>query len=182
MVELQPLFEAGQLLGLGIVREDPRMDDRVVRAPAGKDEGAPPGGGETVYESPTALELPVLEAGPQGPVDPEATTRFESAPAPVATRAVLEVTATDGSRFRVELAEGRHDIGRTRECAVWIDDRTLTRRHAVLTVTGDTVTIEDEGSLNGTFMDGVRLTAPVRLRVGDVVMFGDQVTAKLVDA
>ena len=150
-------------------------------APAGKDEGAPPGGVATVYEAPTALELPPLEAGPQGPVDPEAPTVVQSAPVPVAARAVLEVTATDGSRFRVELAEGRHYIGRARECAVWIDEGTLTLRHAVLTVAGDTVTIEDEGSLNGTFMDGVRLTEPVRLRVGDLVTLAAQVTARLVD-
>ena len=114
-------------------------------------------------------------------MDPEAPTLVQSAPAPVAARVVLEVTATDGSRFRVELAEGRHYIGRARECAVWIDEGKLTRRHAVLTVAGDTVTIEDEGSLNGTFMGGVRLTEPVRLRVGDLVTLGDQVTARLVD-
>ena len=153
----------------------------LIDAPAAKEEGAISGDGKTVYESTSALELPPLEAGPQGPVDPEAPTVVPSAPAPGAACVVLEVTATDGSRFRVELAEGRHYIGRARECAVWIDEGTLTRRHAVLTVAGDTVTIEDEGSLNGTFMDGVRLTEPVRLRVGDLVTLGDQVTARLVD-
>ena len=173
----------------------------LVDAPAATDEGEQPGGGQTVYEPPSALhvpsfeeppeagdaeasseretvleppsalELPPLEAGQQGSVDPEAAT----------ARAVLEVTLADGGRFRVELAEGRHDIGRARDCAVWIDDRTLTRRHAVLTVAGDTVTIEDQDSRNGTFVDGARLTAPVRLRVGDELTFGDQVAARLVD-
>ena len=66
------------------------------------------------------------------------------------------------------------------QCRVFIDDRTLSRRHAVLIVEGDTVTCEDESSRNGTFKDGVRLMGPVRLRVGDVLTFGDQVTARLV--
>ena len=136
---------------------------------------------KTVSESLSALKLPALTADRQGPVDPEAPTVVQSVQVPVAARVVLEVTAIDGSRFRVELAEGRHYIGRARECAVWIDEGTLTRRHAVLMVAGDTVTIEDEGSLNGTFMDGVRLTDPVRLRVGDLVTIGDQVTVRLVD-
>ncbi len=136
---------------------------------------------ETVLEPPSALELPLLEAGKQGTVDPEAATVVEAAAGKPSAPMVLEVRVADGSSFRVELGEGRHDIGRARECAVWIDDRTLTRRHALLTVAGDGVTIEDQGSRNGTFMDGERLAAPVRLRVGDVVTFGDQVTARLVE-
>ena len=124
---------------------------------------------ETVVEPPSALELPPAVAAQPGSMAPEAA------------RAVLEVTVANGSSFRVELGTGRHDIGRARDCAVWIDDRTLTRRHAVLTVAGDTVTIEDQDSRNGTFMDGARLTAPVTLRVGDIVTFGDQVSARLVD-
>ena len=150
-------------------------------APAEKGEGVASGDRKTVSESLSALKLPALTADRQGPVDPEAPTVVQSVQVPVAARVVLEVTAIDGSRFRVELAEGRHYIGRARECAVWIDEGTLTRRHAVLMVAGDTVTIEDEGSLNGTFMDGVRLTDPVRLRVGDLVTIGDQVTVRLVD-
>ena len=138
-------------------------------------------GNETMLEPPSALELPPLEAGTQGTVDPEAAAAVEAAAGVASARVVLEVRVADGSCFRVELGEGRHDIGRGRDCAVWIDDRTLTRLHAVLTVTDDTVTLEDQDSRNGTFMDGARLTAPVRLRVGDVVTFGDQVTATLVE-
>ena len=125
---------------------------------------------ETVFELPSTLEMPPLEAGNRGVTDPPATS---------AARVVLEVTAADGGRSRVELGDGRHDIGRARDCAVWIDDRTLTRRHAVLTVAGDVVTIADPGSRNGTFKDDARLTGPVTLRVGEVVTLGDQVTVRL---
>ena len=189
------------------VLEMPALTD----APAAKDEGEQPGGGQTVYEPPSALqapsfeappeaaddaavsapetvheppsalELPPLQAGEQGSVSPEAATSFQPAPGLASARAVLEVTAADGSRFRVELGEGRHDIGRARDCAVRIDDRTLSRKHAVVTVEDSVVTIEDLDSENGTFMDGKRLMAPVRLRVGDVVTLGEQVTLRLVD-
>ena len=137
--------------------------------------------GETMLEPPSALELPSLESGTPGTGNPEAATLVEAAAGVASAPMVLEVRVADGSCFRVELGEGRHAVGRARESAVWIDDRTLTRRHAVLTVTDDTVTLEDLDSRNGTFMDGERLTAPVRLRVGDVVTFGDQVTARLVE-
>ena len=159
------------------VLEMPMLSD----APASQDESEQPQGGQTVYEPPSALELPPLEAGQPGAVDPEAATVAEPSPVQASARAVLEVTVADGSSFRVELGEGRHHIGRAPEGEVWIDDRTLSRRQAVLTVAGDAVTIEDQDSRNGTFMNGSQLTAPVRLHVGDVVTFGDQVTARLVD-
>ena len=58
----------------------------------------------------------------------------------------------------------------------------LTRRHAAVTVTEDTVTLEDQDSRNGTFRSGERLTGPVSLQIGDVVTFGDQITATVMDS
>ena len=136
---------------------------------------------ETVYELPDVLAMPSLETAAPRAGNAGATKAVELSTSLQSARAVLEVTRADGSRFRVDLGVGQHDIGRARESAVWIDDQTLTRRHAQLTVAGDGVTIEDQGSRNGTLMEGERLTTPVRLRVGDVVMFGDQVTARLVE-
>lgn len=136
---------------------------------------------ETVLEPPAALEVPSLEPGQPQSVDPEPPTELQPAPGPAAAGAVLEVTLADGATVRVELAEGRHDVGRAPDCAVYIDDRTLSRCHARVTVGSDGVTIEDQDSRNGTFMDGERLTGSVGLRIGDVVTFGDQVTARLVE-
>jgi pSer/pThr/pTyr-binding forkhead associated (FHA) protein len=90
------------------------------------------------------------------------------------------VTDASGATRRVTLGAGRHEIGRAVDCAISVDDRTLTRRHAVVTVTRDRVMLEDQDSQNGTFKSGERLTGPVSLQIGDVVTFGDQVTATVV--
>ena len=47
--------------------------------------------------------------------------------------------------------------------AIWIDASGVSRRHALLIVEGDTVTIEDVGSSNGTFVHGRKLSARHRL-------------------
>jgi pSer/pThr/pTyr-binding forkhead associated (FHA) protein len=121
-------------------------------------------------EAPSALEVPSLEM----------VSGVRAKAAGHAGQVVLEVTLADGATRRVVLGEGRHEIGRSAECAVSIDDRTLTRRHAVLTVTGDGVTLEDLDSRNGTFKSGERLTGRVSIRVGDVVTCGDQVRVRVV--
>jgi hypothetical protein len=128
-----------------------------------------PSESETVREPSSAASVPGLGADPVEPI-----------PDPGVMRPVLQVTLADRGSFRVDLANGVNAVGRGPQCQVFIDDRTLSRRHAVLIVEGDTVTCEDESSRNGTYKDGVRLTGPVRLRVGDVLTFGDQVTARLV--
>ena len=91
---------------------------------------------ETVLEPPAALEVPSLEPGQPQSVDPEPPTELQPAPGPAAAGAVLEVTLADGATVRVELAEGRHDVGRAPDCAVYIDDRTLSRCHAGLLAAG----------------------------------------------
>lgn len=127
--------------------------------------------GETVFDLPASLEMPQLEVPGSAPV--------EESDAPGA-RVTLDVTDASGATSRVTLGPGRHLIGRAAECAISIDDRTLTRRHALVTVAQGTVMLEDQDSRNGTFRSGERLTGPVSLRIGDVVTFGDQVTATVV--
>jgi hypothetical protein len=48
-------------------------------------------------------------------------------------------------------------IGRSPECDVFLDDVTVSRRHAELVRAGDTFTITDLGSLNGTFVNRKRI-------------------------
>jgi hypothetical protein len=53
--------------------------------------------------------------------------------------------------------EGRALIGRSPECDVFLDDVTVSRRHAELLREGDSFTIRDLGSLNGTYVNRQRI-------------------------
>jgi hypothetical protein len=52
---------------------------------------------------------------------------------------------------------GRTVIGRSPECDIFLDDVTVSRRHAELSRDADTFTIRDLGSLNGTFVNRRRI-------------------------
>jgi pSer/pThr/pTyr-binding forkhead associated (FHA) protein len=62
-------------------------------------------------------------------------------------------------------------IGRSPECDVFLDDVTVSRRHAELVRDGQTFTIRDLGSLNGTFVNKRRIETSV-LEDDDEVQIG----------
>jgi FHA domain/zinc-ribbon domain len=62
-------------------------------------------------------------------------------------------------------------IGRSPDCDIFLDDVTVSRQHAVLRRTGDTFVIEDQGSLNGTFVNRNRIES-AELADGDEVQVG----------
>jgi adenylate cyclase len=72
----------------------------------------------------------------------------------------------------VELA-GTMTIGRGEGNGLVIRDQKVSREHAVIHRQRDgTFTLIDVGSLNGTYLKGVRVVLPVRLRPGDVIEIG----------
>jgi hypothetical protein len=62
-------------------------------------------------------------------------------------------------------------IGRSPECDIFLDDVTVSRKHAVLVQHDGEFTIEDQGSLNGTFLNRHRIEA-ARLADGDELQIG----------
>jgi hypothetical protein len=90
----------------------------------------------------------------------------------VAPRLVL---AGAGGRRVVPLPEGTTTaVGRgPAGNAVRLEERNVSRRHACFHATGGAVTVEDLGSLTGTYVNGERLSGPRRLRPGDRVRIGD---------
>jgi putative ABC transport system ATP-binding protein len=76
-----------------------------------------------------------------------------------------------GHRYELdaEIVLGRGDVD------LWIDDQELSRRHALLRPAEGTLEVEDLVSLNGTWVNGVRITAPTRLQAGDLVRLGKTV-------
>ena len=70
-----------------------------------------------------------------------------------------------------EPQEDRTTIGRSPDCGIFLDDVTVSRRHAVLVERGDGIYIEDQGSLNGTFVNRKRVES-AQLEDGDELQVG----------
>jgi pSer/pThr/pTyr-binding forkhead associated (FHA) protein len=68
-------------------------------------------------------------------------------------------------------ADGRTLVGRSPECDIFLDDVTVSRRHAEIHRDGDTFTIRDLGSLNGTYVNRKRIESAV-LQNDDEVQVG----------
>ncbi len=67
-------------------------------------------------------------------------------------------------------------IGRDPAGDIVVNHPQVSRQHARLMRQGNVLILEDLGSTNGTFVSGVRLSAPHTLSNGDVVGMGDAVT------
>ena len=66
----------------------------------------------------------------------------------------------------------RTTIGRSPENDIFLDDVTVSRKHAVLVQSNGEFRIEDLGSLNGTFVNRRRIDSATRLQSGDEVQIG----------
>ena len=62
-------------------------------------------------------------------------------------------------------------IGRSPDCEIFLDDVTVSRRHAAVAQREDGMYIEDLGSLNGTFLNRRRIES-ARLEDGDELQIG----------
>ena len=74
----------------------------------------------------------------------------------------------------LELSPGTFSIGRSAECQLSLDDPLVSRRHALLRVFENEVTVEDAGSRNGVVVNGTKIEGAVRLNDGDRVTIGAQ--------
>lgn len=89
---------------------------------------------------------------------------------PFAPRSAIYVVHEDQ---RVMLVQGENVLGRSPECAVFIDEISVSRQHAKITVSGKTAVLEDLDSRNGTFHDGKRIDAPLELYDGTEFQLGE---------
>jgi pSer/pThr/pTyr-binding forkhead associated (FHA) protein len=72
---------------------------------------------------------------------------------------------------RYLLGEDVVKAGRHPESDIFLDDITVSRRHAVIERTGDGFTVRDAGSLNGTYVNRDRVDKAV-LKTGDELQIG----------
>jgi hypothetical protein len=113
-----------------------------------------------------------------------ATARADQPPPPLPPPVRPKLVVLRGMKINMEypIYEGRNTIGRFADKPVDIDlvsqESTeqiwCSRQHATVTFDKGTVVIEDLNSLNGTWVNGVRIHAgqPKQLRHGDVLQIG----------
>ncbi|WP_370248434.1 FHA domain-containing protein [Nocardioides sp.] len=85
--------------------------------------------------------------------------------------ALLVVQKGPGAGSRFLLDTDVVNAGRHPESEIFLDDVTVSRRHAVFRRQGDTFTVEDAGSLNGTYVNRDRIET-TSLRDSDEVQIG----------
>ena len=122
--------------------------------------GRTEGGGD----EPTTMTYKVDETGELQPVDLD--EEVEQAGAALVIRSG---GGRAGESFTID--EDRMSIGRTPDAAVFLDDVTVSRNHALLVRRQDGYYIDDLGSLNGTYVNRRRIESH-KLTDGDEIQVG----------
>ena len=72
-----------------------------------------------------------------------------------------------GRRFPVDA--GEYVIGRRSDCQIFVPDMSVSRQHARLVCDGNQWALEDLGSNNGTYINGVRVIESMPVRIDDEI-------------
>jgi len=85
---------------------------------------------------------------------------------------VLVATRGLGGGFRYVLDKPETTAGRSSSCDILLDDITVSRKHVTFALADGVVTLNDHGSLNGTYVNRSLITQPTVLNSGDEVQIG----------
>ncbi len=88
---------------------------------------------------------------------------------------MIKLIGTDGSRFyNFALENKQYTIGRNQDADLVVAHKTVSRNHATIeySESDNSFKLTDNGSRNGTFKNGVRLTIPVLFDDTDLIQFG----------
>lgn len=88
---------------------------------------------------------------------------------------VMTITNGPAAGTAAQLAGGMIMIGRGADCQLLLDDDYVSTRHARVVPGENGVYIEDLGSTNGTYVNGIRITAPTTITLQDTVRIGKTV-------
>lgn len=77
---------------------------------------------------------------------------------------------------RMSLGRGVNIVGRDEECDVYLNDASVSRHHARISVSADGIAVDDTDSKNGTRVNGKRITEVTTLADGDQIEFGSVAT------
>ncbi|MCQ2393802.1 MAG: Flp pilus assembly complex ATPase component TadA [Kiritimatiellae bacterium] len=79
----------------------------------------------------------------------------------------------EGSANRYLFEDGAYILGRGPACHINLNDGSVSERHALLMLNGETATLKDMNSANGTFVNGTPINDEVLLSPEAVVQVGD---------
>lgn len=100
-------------------------------------------------------------------------------PEPVNTAAVwflvgqLNPTGQNGEEVHVPINSRRFSVGRRPDASLCLPYRTVSSNHAEIITEDQTLRLEDQGSTNGTYVNGQRLEGSIELTQDDLVQFAD---------
>jgi pSer/pThr/pTyr-binding forkhead associated (FHA) protein len=120
------------------------------------------------FNEPTQRFPDDLIVNPQDGLDAEEVAAINALPSGSALL-VVKRGAADGSRFLLDTDLSK--AGRHPNADVFLDDVTVSRKHAEFIRTGKTFEVLDQASLNGTYLNGVRIDSAA-LTSGDEVQIG----------
>jgi hypothetical protein len=148
------------------------MSDEEQVPDAGR-SGTPQDGPPAPHPADTTMSfgsLGALEHEPGGPVGltPEQSAAVQALPR---TSALLVMQRGPSSGARFLLDAERTVAGRSTSADIFLDDVTVSRKHAEFVRELDDFVVRDIGSLNGTYVNRERIDAVV-LRAGDEVQIG----------
>jgi len=92
---------------------------------------------------------------------------------------LLELSSKGRLIKTFQLKNGENFLGRSASCEIEIDDPSISRRHAVVTVNGGRIFVKDLGSRNHTFVGKQTLLAEAEIQLDTVLRFGN-VEAQLI--
>ncbi|HTR61168.1 MAG TPA: FHA domain-containing protein [Candidatus Binataceae bacterium] len=156
---------------------------------------------EKPAEAAAPAEEPKPSEAPTGEIKPEAAPASPAAPAPAAPaaavaafKASLKIVRGSTRKDQVfPLEDGNNLVGRWDpetgsfpEVDLDADDpeAKISRKHALIRIADGKVTVEDIGSLNGTYVNrGARLQpgSPVELKTGDEIIIGKTFLKLMID-
>ncbi|NVM26975.1 MAG: FHA domain-containing protein [Desulfobacterales bacterium] len=90
---------------------------------------------------------------------------------PIKQRACLEIIGARGKSKVIELGEGELTIGRSPGCAIQLRRSIVSRSHARITFRNEDYHLEDLGSTNGTYVNGIKVERCI-LRNNDQIDIG----------
>lgn len=120
------------------------------------------------YNEPTQRFPDDLISNPQDGLDPQELAAISALPSGSALL-VVKRGAADGSRFLLDTDLSK--AGRHPNADIFLDDVTVSRKHAEFSRQGKSFEVRDLASLNGTYLNGVRIDSAA-LSNGDEVQIG----------